>query len=115
MSLMRTSPPSPVYPRAAWTSAAALLLLASAAWGQTTPSFDAADSLFAPQTFETSLDKAVAPGDAKPARLTAARRAGVDLGNLSALHLAAVDRDKLFREDAQAPLPGLTKMLRIGV
>jgi len=104
-------------PRTAWTSAAALLLLtAASAWGQPNLSFDAADAVFAPQTFEKTLDKAAAPQEAKLVRLTPAQRATIDpVGAVPAVYLAPVDRDKLFREDAQAPLPGMTKLQRIGI
>jgi lysyl endopeptidase len=104
-------------PRTARIPAAvlALLVAGTAAWAQPGLTADTADALFAPQTFEKTLDKSVRPEDAKPARLTASQRAGLDLGNLSAIHLAPVDRDKLFREDAAAPLPGMTKIQRIGV
>ncbi len=108
----------PVNPRTARIGAAVLAsLLATASVATSQPGLvaDAADTVFAPQTFETTLDKAAAPQDAKPGRLTAAQRAGLDVGNLSAVHLAPVDRDKLFREDAQAPLPGMTKVQRIGI
>lgn len=99
-------------------SAAALLLFAagSAAEAREALSFDSAGIQSAPQTFAATLDgKASLAEETKAVRLTPAQRAGLDLGAVPAVHLAAVDRDKLFAEDAEAPRPGETKILRIGI
>lgn len=79
-------------------------------------SFDAAGHSPALQVSAVSLDnKASLADEAKAVRLTPAQRAGLELGNVTAVQLAPVDRDKLFAEDMVAPRPGLNKVLRIGV
>ncbi len=92
-----------------------LLTGAGAAWAQELSSASAA-AVFAPQTFGLSLPlDAGANAAGKAARQTAAERAGLALDRVPEVHLAPVDRGKLLAEDAAAPLPGMTKLLRIGV
>jgi hypothetical protein len=79
------------------------------------PEMTAADAALAPQTFAVGLDKASLESEGKAVKWTAAVRNRLSLGDEPAVHLAPVDRDKLFAEDAQAPVPGQTKVLRIGI
>lgn len=98
-------------------SAALGLLLFAGSPARAAEPFDTetADSALAPQTRAISLNKASLATESKAVKWTAAVRRRLDLGDVPAVHLAPVDREKLFAEDAASPAPGQTKLLRIGI
>ncbi|MFL6193251.1 MAG: trypsin-like peptidase domain-containing protein [Thermoanaerobaculia bacterium] len=87
-------------------------LLASSAFGWAKPPVEGDED--AAETF--GIQAPSHPKDiAKPVRPTPSEDLGIDLANVPAKRLGAVDRDKLLLEDSLAERQGLRKVLRYGI